>query len=314
MESSFDSWMVLAASGLFALALLTFAEFLTGILTADRGDDRRGSTFEVGRRQAIRKASKVYRWFEPVVDDWAAVIAEGEHELRRDVEQQLRTLADAPPWSPEEFLATGRLRAILTSAVGGGCFGALLAWFSGWVILLPLPVLLGLVVTYRRPAIDLREEATGVRSAVRMRLPFCVDLIALILHSGGTFPDALASVISQLKGTRLATHLGMVLFDTERGVPRARALALLSERLNMEEVNDLVFAVRQGEELGIPLAQTLAVQARQMRLRWAQAIEKAAEEAKVKFTWPSIIIMVACMIVILTPWVMSVCAEFSSMV
>jgi tight adherence protein C len=303
---------IVAASALAGMALFLLAWSLVTIVTADRGDGSRWATFETTRRRSLRSASTVYLALEPVVDALAEHYATRRPALSRRIEQSLGTLIDHPPWTPAEWLAVRQLQAWIWSVGAGSAIGWL-CWSAlemPWLAVIP-PLLVHVAAT-RRPLSRLETEARRLRSQVRGLLPFAIDLLQLMLKAGSSFTEALETLVRQTHGSPFSRHLALLLQEIERGVTRAEALAHLHVRLAMEEVNDLVFSLRQGDELGTPMTQVLESQARQIRNRHAQAIEKAAEQAKVKFTGPCTVIMVACMIAMLGPWVLKVLYEYDT--
>ena len=72
-----------------------------------------------------------------------------------------------------------------------------------------------------------------------------------------------------------------------------------------DDVAELVFSINKGEEFGTPLAQTFRIQADQMRLKRTQWAEKAAGAAQVAIVLPGMIIMIACLLIIGAPFVLS---------
>jgi tight adherence protein C len=63
-------------------------------------------------------------------------------------------------------------------------------------------------------------------------------------------------------------------------------------------------AIIEGEALGTPLADTMRTQAEQIRLKRSQWAEKAAEESKVALVFPAMIIMVACLAIVVAPFIL----------
>ena len=93
----------------------------------------------------------------------------------------------------------------------------------------------------------------------------------------------------------------MIVSQTRMGRLRADALRGFRDRYPDPDISDFVFALVKGEELGTPLALILNMQATQMRLKHSQWCEKQAAEAGVKMTFPSLLVMIACILVILGP-------------
>ncbi len=300
-------WIASLAVGVGALLL---AHLITEVLAGPRAGDPGGARFEFDRRARLRSDVRLYRWCEPLVDALvhAGLFDRGARVGR--VQQAMGVLLELPPFTAPEHLAIGALRAVLLALSLGLAVGYGLATFLGGWIWFGVGPAVVLAVTWRRPMLELEARADAVRGRIRARLPFGVDLLTLILQSGGTFAEAVTTLIAQMPGSGLDRQLALVQSEIERGMPRSRALANLGQRLRMDEISDLVFAVRQGEELGVPLSQVLRTQSRQMRQRWSAAVEKQAEESKIRFAGPCTVIMLACMIVILAPWAVALKSAF----
>jgi tight adherence protein C len=229
---------------------------------------------------------------------------------QKRVERDLSVTLDEAGWTAAEWLATHRLGALIWAIGLGGGAGLVMARFWGYVF---LPIFIGLVYVWRARSslAALGQAADRVRGNVRRGLPFTIDLITLMLQGGSTFREALATLARQTPGNAWTGHLGRLLQDLDRGLPRTQALALFGGRIGMDEVDSLVFAIKQGETLGTPLTQVLASQATQVRDRRSQAIERAAERAKVRFALPGTLSMIACLITMLAPLIVSVGRELA---
>src|SRR5262245_882346 len=86
---------------------------------------------------------------------------------------------------------------------------------------------------------------------------------------------------------------------------RAEALAEMARRLGDPDTRDLVQAINTSEDRGTALESTLRDMSEQMRQRKVQWMEKAAEEAKVHITWPAMVVMVACLIIVVAPMLLA---------
>lgn len=306
-------FLVCLSSLLMGTAAFWLAWYVTTLVTSDRGDGARWATFETSRRQALRRASRIYLWFEPLVDALAAHYGHRRAALRQRIERGLDALIDQPPWTAPEWLAVHRLKT-WSWTLGLGLVVGWLCWPSPGLRVLALAFsVLVWFTTARNFMVRLEERADAIRSQVRFRLPFAIDLLQLILKAGSSFLEALETLVRQTRGSALASHLAIVLQEIERGIPRAEALGHFQARLGMDEVQELIFALRQGDELGTPLTQILESQSHQLRTRQAQAIEKAAEESKIKFAGPCTVIMIACMIAMLGPWILKVFHDYQGM-
>jgi tight adherence protein C len=168
---------------------------------------------------------------------------------------------------------------------------------------------LGLLTSFLKRS----EVATRRRErlrTIRRRLPFAVDLLALLMEAGTSFQEALTAVVSEMEGTALGEELATVLRDIGLGRTRKDALDAFQDRLRDGEISEIVFAVNKAEELGTPLSQILKTQAQQLRLKRSQWVEKAAAEAQVKIVFPGMVTMVACLLIVLAPFVLQAYYSF----
>jgi hypothetical protein len=67
---------------------------------------------------------------------------------------------------------------------------------------------------------------------------------------------------------------------------RGDALLAMSERVQIAELRQLVVALAQAEKLGVPVAQTMQVQAAELRLKRRQHAEEQAMKLPVKVLFP----------------------------
>lgn len=258
------------------------------------------SSFERRRRQQLRDGSSVYRGFEALADQLAAW-NRGRRSRRPMLDKlgrDLLTAANPVPWLPEEYLAVRQVESGL-AALAGVLFGWLLLedWFAG--------LLFGGLTAwgYQRLMIGQAAlRATQRRLRIKNRLPYAIDLMALMMEAGASFAESLETAVRESRGHPLAEEFGQVLHETALGRTRREALEALQHRLNDEDFAELIFAIVQGEDLGTPLSQILRTQADQMRLKYSQWAEKAAGEAQVAIVFPGMVIMVACLLIVVAPY------------
>jgi len=86
---------------------------------------------------------------------------------------------------------------------------------------------------------------------------------------------------------------------------REDALRNFVTRTQDEDVAEVVLAIIEGEELGTPLAKILRIQAEQMRQKRSQWAEKASSEAEVTLVFPAMLIMIACLILVVAPFILT---------
>jgi tight adherence protein C len=258
------------------------------------------SMFEIARRQRLRAKSLLYRWFEPAFDKLARRNAGTSPKRLEKLRRCLQLSPEELPWTPEEYIAFVQVQSGL-AAVGAGVF-ALLAFGSLIAAVVAGAVVGGIFMALLGRGLPGKVELRMAK--LKKRLPFTVDLMALMMEAGASFQEALRSAVQELPGHPLGEELSQLLRDIDLGRPRAEALRALQLRLNDDDISEIVFAVIKGEELGTPLAQILRTQAEQMRLKRSQWAEKASGIAQVNIVFPGMLIMVACLVLVVAPFIL----------
>lgn len=82
----------------------------------------------------------------------------------------------------------------------------------------------------------------------------------------------------------------------------------MSRRLGDADVAEVTLAMATSETRGLPLRESLRAVAARLRTRRVQWLEKASEEAKVHITWPAMVVMVACLLIVIAPVVVNALA------
>ena len=132
----------------------------------------------------------------------------------------------------------------------------------------------------------------------------------IAVRAGLGLDAAIARVARTTEGP-LATELARVVQDSRAGVPRAAALTALAERVQVPELRQMVVALAQAEKLGVPVSQTLQVQAGELRLKRRQHAEEQAMKLPVKILFPMMIFILPCIfIVVLGPAAITIMDTF----
>jgi len=296
-EPDWRSIEMIGASVLLGLAVAWFMRTLGCSMTSGMSSQKLGY-YEDQRRGAIRSVDATFRWFEPVIEEVATSFyqdspAAGKLAARLDADRS------GPPWRADELLACWMLQSI---ALGVGV--GLLSYLAMGVL---AAALVGLFVGFgyfTLRTIRQGELVTHRLVALKRRLPYAIDLMALMLEAGSTFLDALKTVVIDNRSNPLGEEFGTVLQEIDLGRTRSEALLRLRDRLPDEDVEEIIFAIVKGEELGTPLSQILRSQADQLQLKRSQWAEKAAAEAQVRIVFPGMAIMVACLLIIVAPFLL----------
>jgi tight adherence protein C len=155
----------------------------------------------------------------------------------------------------------------------------------------------------------------GLRMRARRRrlaraLPDALDLMTIGVSAGLSLDAAMQEIVLRWDN-EFARELGLVLNEMRMGISRRQALLNLVERTEIDDIRLLVASLIQADELGTSLAETLAVQAEQLRIRRRQYAEEQAQKAPIKMLFPLIfLIFPALFVVILGPAVLQIVRFF----
>lgn len=96
------------------------------------------------------------------------------------------------------------------------------------------------------------------------------------------------------------------------GRSRAAAFKSMNERTTVADLRNFVSAIVQADTLGIPIANVLREQAKEMRLKRRQRAEEKAQKIPIKILFPMIFfIFPALFVVIIGPGAITVIRSFS---
>lgn len=292
--------MPLLATVMMALSLGGIAFVLVDVILRTRYVDEQLGRFEVDRRQRIREASLTYRLFEPWIDEMTEPIQrKGKPQELETIQQHLIAAGSSAPWKPAEFLAAKRIEAI-----GAACLAVAFGWTMGGFSAAMIGGLVGFVC-YQMLARRLLKS-TAIQRQIRLKRRFAavVDLMALMMEVGAGFQESLSVATEESKGTPLGEELSIVRRDLTMG-KREDALRNFAKRTQDDDIEEVVMSVVEGEALGTPLAKIFRVQAEQMRQKRTQWAEKASAESEVALVFPAMLIMVACLILVAAPFLLT---------
>lgn len=301
--------ILVVASSLVGLFVAGLIWWIGAILSAKRFVFEDRSFFEADRIERVRESSSTFRQFEPQILEFEkfnhVMVSETQQEQTKHA---MAFLGSFPNWRSEELIAVKRLEGLLIGLVLGA-----FAWFTNGSVVLALFVVAACFLFYPSFALFLFSSQAQTRlHKIRRRIPFAVDLLALMMEAGAGFMESLETVVNENKGHPLGEELARVLRQVQMGRPRSEALDLFGDRINDEDVKDFVFAVNNGEKLGTPLSKILRSQAETMRLKRSQWAEKDSAQAQVKMVFPGIIVMIACMLIVLGQFLLPAIEQFRS--
>jgi tight adherence protein C len=160
---------------------------------------------------------------------------------------------------------------------------------------------------------DLLLYNTGIKrqQKIQQDLPDAMDMLTICVESGLGFDAAMARVARNSQGP-VAAEFSRALQEIQIGKSRAQALRSLAERTTVAELRAFTSAVVQAGELGIPVADVLREQAKEMRLRRRQRAEEKAQQVPVKILFPLIgCLFPALFIIVIGPGAISIMHSFT---
>jgi tight adherence protein C len=215
--------------------------------------------------------------------------------IRARVRQDLDASGNPSGYSVDEYLAI-----CLLSGAGLGLAALLLdLLMGGRATLFVVPLLSA--AGFAAPLWALRSAAQKRVQKISLQLPYTLDLIALVMAAGSGFTEAVETLIRDQPEDELNQELKVALSEIEFGVPRARALANLADRVPHESLRSIIGAVNQAESLGTPLASILKLQAKMLRMQRSVRAEKLSASASLRILVPSMVILIAVVGIVFAP-------------
>jgi tight adherence protein C len=294
-----DLILPLVSSLLMGVGLLIFAWIvIRALMSEDLAQDDEWH-YDVSRINELRRTSLMYRTFQPVIQGFAAMNRRAFREMLPEINRQILAAGHSRYWTAEEWLARIELISLI---------GSLPIFYVCIKMMGPPGVVLGAVLTVVL-AVMLRRRLARQAAyriwTIKLRMPFLMDLLTLLMEAGSTFINALREACHEFRDHPVGVEFGRVLAEMNMGKSRTAALESLKQRLADDEINSIVGAIIQGEQLGTPLAVLFRTQSDFMRVKRTQRAETIAGEAGVKMLLPTVMIMVAVVIVILGPFILS---------
>ncbi|TWU03704.1 type II secretion system F family protein [Neorhodopirellula pilleata] len=300
--------MIAISSALYAasIGLLTWALF--EIVTRERVSLRDVGRFEIERRELLRQRNPTYRRFEPLIDEWNRS-RKIKPKTIEETDFQLAAAGVREPWTATEYLnlkfcescfiaacsfLVGRF-ILGSSFFGSVCLGVLVFYVMQWSV-----------------AQTLRKNAAKRQLIMKRRFAAAIDLMALMMGVGAGFGECLDVAVIENRNNPLGEELALVKKEIQMGAVRGKALMGIANRVRDPDITEVIKSINEGEELGTPLSGILQNQAEQMRMKRSHWAEKAAEESQVAIVFPAMLIMLACLLIVVAPFVLTAFADGES--
>jgi tight adherence protein C len=194
----------------------------------------------------------------------------------------------------------GRIAALAAAAIVSALAAPwLLKQYGGFTTAAAVGVLSILAMLGPERVLTMRR--TKLESEYRDGFPDLLDLLVASVEAGLSLDAAVSRVSEELdrRYPNLAEHLQILVREMRAGRSRKEAWLALAERLGIEEARSLATMLRQAEEMGTSLGETLAVFADDMRVKRMLKAEEKAAALPAKLTLPLILFIFPCLLGVL---------------
>ena len=225
-----------------------------------------------------------------------------------EVRQKLSRAGDPGGLTPAGFQAVRYSLAALMAIAGLGT-GLLLPVPLHVIIVAPATGIIAAILGYWIPSLWLEQRIAARRHQIQRSLAEATDLLTLVVESGMSLDEGLLSITERFHNA-LGDEIGKVLREIRLGRPRMSALEHMAETTGVPDLHHLVESIVQSDQMGVPIARLLRVQATEMRRRQRQTAQERAAQASSRMVFP----MVGCIfpvlwIVLLGPAIIQIIAS-----
>ena len=285
MLIAYDIALPFASSAMLGSAVFLVVWTMARSLATDDLSQDDEWRYDVSRINELRRVSLLYRLLQPLIQSLAALNRRAFRDQLPEINRQILAAGHSRCWTAEEWLAKIEVQsAFWALPIIYVC--AQIMGPPGLVLGVVLAVVVGVVLRRR-----LAKQAAQRLFQIKLRLPFLLDLLTLLMEAGSTFLNALRQACQEFRDHPVGVEFGRVLAEMNMGKSRTAALESLRQRLSDDEMTSIIGAIVQGEQLGTPLAVLFRTQADFLRVKRTQRAETIAGEAAVKMLAPAILIM-----------------------
>jgi tight adherence protein C len=210
-----------------------------------------------------------------------------------ELRQKLSRAGDPGNLTPAGFQAV-RYGFAALFAIAGLAFGLLLPLEFPTVVTAVAGGAGAAVVGYFLPLLWLNQRIAVRRHQIQRSLAEATDLLTLVVESGMSLDEGLLSITERFHNA-LGDEIGKVLREIRLGRPRMAALEHMADTCGVPDLHHLVESIVQSDQMGVPIARLLRVQATEMRRRQRQTAQERAAQASSRMVFP----MVGCIFPVL---------------
>ena len=161
-----------------------------------------------------------------------------------------------------------------------------------------MAVLFGTIAGAYLPFLVLNIKINKRKKLLRRQLPEFLDLLCVSVQAGLSFDGAVSKIVKRYTGI-LSEEFKHAQDEIKFGMTKQHALTQLAKRCDIEEIYLFTTSVLQAERLGTSMAQTLSLQADNIRERHRQYVKTEAMKAPVKILFPMVFFIFPSIFVVL---------------
>jgi tight adherence protein C len=210
-----------------------------------------------------------------------------------ELRQKLSRAGDPGNLTPAGFQAV-RYGLAALMAIAGLALGLLLPLHFPQLISAVVSGALSALLGYFLPLLWLNQRIAVRRHQIQRSLAEATDLLTLVVESGMSLDEGLLSITERFHNA-LGDEIGKVLREIRLGRPRMAALEHMADTCGVADLHHLVESIVQSDQMGVPIARLLRVQATEMRRRQRQTAQERAAQASSRMVFP----MVGCIFPVL---------------
>jgi tight adherence protein C len=207
--------------------------------------------------------------------------------------QKLSQAGNPAGLTPAGFQSV-RYSAAALAAIAGLATGLILPLSVPNLVAAPVTGAVFAIVGYMAPGLWLEQRIGQRRRQIQRSLAEATDLLTLVVESGMSLDEGLLSITERFHNA-LGDEIGKVLREIRLGRPRMAALEHMADSAGVPDLHHLVESIVQSDQMGVPIARLLRVQATEMRRRQRQGAQERAAQASSRMVFP----MVGCIFPVL---------------
>jgi tight adherence protein C len=220
-----------------------------------------------------------------------------------DARSQLRTQLAQAGFSGRDAVAIYLGARALTLAGAIAATLAVLPWaVAGGGGPLAIMVAASLaVVGILGPDQVLKARKTAREREYREGFPDMLDLMVASVEAGLSLDAAIGRIMGELvtRYPNLAGHMKIMTLELRAGRSRKEAWSRFADRLGLDEARSFATMLRQAEDMGVSLGETLAVFSDDMRNKRMMRAEEKAMALPAKLMLPLILFIFPCLLGVL---------------